>query len=108
MLLGLVSANLKAIWIPLNEKEGYPMASPCCPKCGHKQFLRSKDASINTFLIYCSHCGAILGALPLGFKSSKSSSTSTGTTSSTGTSSSATSTGGWNRVSNTDDVSSVL
>lgn len=47
------------------------MATPCCPKCSHTHFLRAKNASLRVWLVYCGHCGAVAGTMPLGFKASK-------------------------------------
>lgn len=49
------------------------MAAPCCPKCSQTHFSRSKDLSLRAWLVYCSHCGAVIGTMPTGFKTSKTS-----------------------------------
>ncbi len=49
------------------------MAIPCCPKCSHTHFARTKNASLRVWLVYCSHCGAVAGTMPMGFKASKTS-----------------------------------
>jgi hypothetical protein len=44
------------------------MASPCCPKCSKTHFTRSDDFHLKVSMIYCSHCGAVIGVAPLIFK----------------------------------------
>jgi ribosomal protein L37AE/L43A len=46
------------------------MASPCCPKCSKKHFTRSDAFQLKVSLIYCSHCGNVVGVAPLIFKRS--------------------------------------
>ena len=41
------------------------MASPCCPKCSKKHFTRSDAFQLKVSLIYCSHCGNVVGVAPL-------------------------------------------
>jgi hypothetical protein len=45
------------------------MSSPCCPKCSNTHFLRQTSPALNANLIYCSKCGAVVGALPYSLKS---------------------------------------
>jgi len=56
------------------------MATPCCPKCAHTSFLRHQRPSLNAWLISCSKCGAVVGALPISLKSTGKTSASTGAT----------------------------
>lgn len=54
------------------------MANPCCPKCGHTTFLERSYAALNANLVYCTNCGAVLGALPLNLSATGTSTGSTG------------------------------
>jgi hypothetical protein len=40
------------------------MATPCCPKCGKTSFHKTRSAALYAFLIYCAHCGAVVGVVP--------------------------------------------
>jgi hypothetical protein len=56
------------------------MAHPCCPKCSHSHFARTKNTSVGAWIVYCTHCGCALRAMPIGFKASKPSKPSAATT----------------------------
>ncbi len=49
------------------------MATPCCPKCSKTRFLRSKNAALQAWMVYCGHCGAVAGILPAESKAAKAS-----------------------------------
>lgn len=44
------------------------MATPCCPKCSKTHFTRSDALTLKVSMIYCSHCGNVIGVAPLIFK----------------------------------------
>jgi uncharacterized Zn finger protein len=54
------------------------MSAPCCPKCSNTNFLRNLYHALNAYLIYCSKCGAVVGALPYSLKTTGKSNMSTG------------------------------
>jgi transcription initiation factor TFIIIB Brf1 subunit/transcription initiation factor TFIIB len=41
------------------------MASPCCPKCLKKHFLRHNIHALSAGVIYCANCGTVVGAVPI-------------------------------------------
>jgi ribosomal protein L37AE/L43A len=45
------------------------MAGPCCPKCLKKVFHRQNIPHLSAGVIYCVHCGTVVGAVPLRRKS---------------------------------------
>jgi len=55
------------------------MATPCCPNASTPAFCDT-NASLNAWLISCSKCGAVVGALPISLKSTGKTSASTGAT----------------------------
>jgi hypothetical protein len=54
------------------------MSAPCCAKCSNTHFLRRPYHGLNAYLIYCSKCGTVVGALPLSLKTIGKSNMSTG------------------------------
>ena len=41
------------------------MASPCCSKCSKTHFTRFDSTALKVSLIYCSHCGSVVGIAPI-------------------------------------------
>jgi hypothetical protein len=41
------------------------MAGPCCPKCLKKIFHRQNIHHLGAGVIYCVHCGTVVGAVPI-------------------------------------------
>lgn len=56
------------------------MAHPCCPKCAKTHFARHQQTALNSWLIYCTGCGAVVGAIPISIKSTNKTTASTGAT----------------------------
>lgn len=43
------------------------MATPRCPKCSKTHFTRSDFFHLKVSMIFCSHCGSVIGVAPLIF-----------------------------------------
>jgi uncharacterized Zn finger protein len=56
------------------------MAHPSCPKCSKTNFARHQQTALNAWLIYCTNCGVVVGAIPVSMKVSGKTTASTGAT----------------------------